>query len=160
MFSDPTFWVLVAFVIFFVLVAKKGSAFITEGLDKRSAGIKAKLDEAESLREEAQAMLASYKRKQKDALKEAEEILNHAREQSKINQEQAAKDLDAQLTRREQQIADRIGQAEAQALADVRGKAADIAIAATRELLAVKLTDKQAGALIDTAVKDLPAKLH
>lgn len=160
MFADPTFWVLVAFVIFFVLVAKKGSAVVTEGLDKRAAGIKSKLDEAEKLREEAQTLLATYKRKQNDAIKEAEEILAHAKDQAASNAERASKDLEAQLARREAQVNDRISQAEAQALADVRGKAADIAISATRELLSVKLTDKQSGLLIDDAIKDLPNRLH
>jgi len=160
MFSDPTFWVLVSFVIFFVLIGKKAGTFVLDGLDKRSNRIKSKLDEAEKLREEAQSMLATYKRKQKDAMKEAEAILEHAREQSRANAEQAAKDLEAQLARREAQINDRIAQAEAQALADVRGVAADIAILATRELLSVKLTDKQSGALIDNAVEELPNRLH
>jgi len=75
LFGSPEFWVLIAFIIFVVLVAKPVSKMITTSLDQRSARIKATLDEAQRLRDEAQQLLAENQRRQRDAAKEAADIL-------------------------------------------------------------------------------------
>ena len=67
MFSDPTFWTAVGFVIFVAAIARTVWRMATKALDDRAAGIRASLDDAAALREEAQAMLADYKRKQQGA---------------------------------------------------------------------------------------------
>ena len=82
MFSDPTFWTAVAVVLFIALVAKPVSRMATKALDERAEKIKAELDEAERLRNEAQDLLAQYQRKQRDAAKEAEAIIEHAKQEA------------------------------------------------------------------------------
>ena len=82
MFSTPEFWVLAAFVAFFVLLGKKLVVLIGGALDGRAAQIKAQLDEAERLRKDAEAALAEYKRKHADAIKEAEGLLALARSEA------------------------------------------------------------------------------
>ena len=80
--QDPAFWAAVAFVIFIAATAKPISRLLTAGLDKRADKIRSDLEEAEKLREEAQDLLASYQRKQRDALAEAEAIIAHAGEEA------------------------------------------------------------------------------
>ncbi|RMF39078.1 MAG: F0F1 ATP synthase subunit B, partial [Alphaproteobacteria bacterium] len=79
MWESPEFWVAVAFVIFVAATFRPLYRQAAAALDARAARIKNEIDEAQALREEAQALLAEYKRRQRAALKEAEEILEHAR---------------------------------------------------------------------------------
>ncbi len=158
--QDPTFWVLVAFVIFIAATARPISRLATAGLDKRADKIRADLEEAEKLREEAQDLLAGYQRKQRDAIKEAEAIVAHAREEAERLGRQGREKLEASLERRGKLALERIAQAEAQALDSVRAKTIDMALDATRDFLSHELKGKQADALIKAAIKDLPGKLH
>lgn len=157
---DASFWVAVAFVLFVALIAKRGYKFITEGLDKRAGRIKTELDEAVRLREEAQALLAGYQRKQRDAVRDAEEIVERARREAARIAAQAEEDLAAALERRTRVAEIKISQAEAQALAEVRNQAVDMALAATRRLLAENLDQSRAEALIDEAIAELGDKLN
>jgi F-type H+-transporting ATPase subunit b len=160
MLQDPTFWVAVAFLCFVVLAARPVSRALTGALDARSSRIRNELDEAQALREEAQKTVAEFKRKQRDALKEAELILDHAKIEAKRLAERAEQDLEAALERREQAALDKIAQAEAQALQEVRDQAIDVALMATAKLLADNLGPERSGAIIDRAIRDLPGKLH
>ena len=134
--QDPAFWAAVAFVIFIAATAKPISRLLTAGLDKRADKIRSDLEEAEKLREEAQDLLASYQRKQRDALAEAEAIIAHAGEEAERLAVQERDKLEAALERRQKQAIDRIAQAEAQALDLVRAKTVDVALDATRDYLA------------------------
>ena len=156
----PELAVAVAFVIFVVLVLWKGMAKITVGLDKRADQIRAQLDEAQKLREEAQATLAGYQRQQRDALAEAEEIISHAKEEAERMKVDAAATLATTLKRREEQAVDRISQAEAKALQDVRNQAVDLAIAATGTLIGESMTSDVQGRLIGDATGELSTKLQ
>jgi len=160
MVNDPTFWVLVAFVIFVAAFGRMIWRGIAGGLDKRADKIRADLDEAERLHEEAQDLLAQYQRKQRDAAKEAEAIVAHARDESERIAAQGKERIEAALARREQLALDRIGRAEAQALADVRAHAIDVAIEATRAYLAERLKGAHADKLLESAIKELPRKLN
>ena len=157
---DASFWVAVAFVLFVALIGKRGYKFITEGLDKRAGRIKTELDEAVRLREEAQALLAGYQRKQRDAVRDAEEIVERAKREATRIAEQAEEDLAAALERRTRLAEVKISQAEAQALAEVRDQAVDMALAATRRLLAENLDQSRAETLIDEAIAELGDKLN
>ncbi len=158
--QSPEFWVAVAFVIFMVFAAWKVRGPIVAALDERAAKIRQELDEAERLRIESQQLLAEYKRKQRDAVNEVAEMLDRTEKEAKRLRERAEADLDAALARRKQQALDRIEQAEADALAEVRNTAVDIAVEAARKLLAENLDKEKAGALVDEAVRDLAEKLH
>ncbi|MHA1538838.1 MAG: F0F1 ATP synthase subunit B family protein [Alphaproteobacteria bacterium] len=158
--KNAEFWVAVSFLIFVAFVLWKGLKPMLGALDARAAKIKQELDDAQGLREEAQKLLAEYQRKERDAASEAEAMLAHAREEAGRLRAKAAEDLKASIARREAQALDRIAQAEAQAEADVRAEAVNLAIAATRHLLADKLDAKEAGKLVDNSIKELPGKLH
>lgn len=159
-YTEAHFWVDVAFILVVVLAWKPVSRAIAAALDARAAKIKSRLDEAHKLREEAQEMLATYQRKQRDAMKEAEEIIAHAKAEAERLAQQAAKDLDASIKRREQMALDRIAQAEAQAMKEVQNLAVDVAIGAAQKLIGESLSATQTTALVDNAIQSLPGKLH
>jgi F-type H+-transporting ATPase subunit b len=157
---DPEFWVAVAFVIVVVGGGIKLAPSIGKGLDDRAQRIKAELDEAERLRDDAQKTLAEYQRKQRDALKEAETIATQAKTEAERIGKQAAADLEAAIERRTRQAEEKIAQEQAKALADVRAAAVDVAIAAARQIIAQQLDARSGGALIDQAIAALPQQLH
>lgn len=159
-YDAPEFWVLVAFVITVAAIIRPFLRFVTTALDKRSQSIAERIEEAQRLREEAQDLLASYQRKQRDAVKEAEDIVDHARRETERMGGRATADLEKAVERREQMALERIAQAEAKAVAEVRSEAIDIALEATRRLLDQNLADKKADALVNDAIKELPDKLH
>jgi len=163
MFSDPTFWAAVAFVVFVVAVTiwpARVQNLIADALDKRAAAIRAELDEAQRLREEAQKALAESKRKQRDMAKEAEELLENAKAEAGRLRDQAEKDLQEIMKRREQSALEKIEQAEANALQEVRNQAVDLAIAATGKLLREHLDESKAAALVDSSINEVRSKLH
>lgn len=160
MFQDPAFWVAVAFVIFVAGAVWKGRAPIAGMLDARIEAIRSEIDEARRLREEAQASLAAYQRKLRDAMGEAEQIVAQARDAADRAAQRAAETLEAALARRQAQALDNIAQAEAAAITQVRDTTIDVALAATREVLRAHLRGVHADALIDAAIKELPEKLH
>ena len=120
MLHDPAFWVAIGFVLFAVLVGPKLFKAITGALDERSAKIAAELERAVKLREEAQNLLAQFQRKHRDAMKEADEIITHAKEEAERLAKQAQIDLEATVKRREQLAVQNIAQAEAQAMQERR----------------------------------------
>ncbi|HYE50869.1 MAG TPA: F0F1 ATP synthase subunit B [Azospirillaceae bacterium] len=161
MFQNPTFWVLVAFVLFLALVYFKGGfRALGKALDDRAEKIRQEIETAQKLREDAQAALAQFQRKQRDALKEAENIIAAAREEAERIRRQAAADLEVSLKRREAQAIEKIAQAEAQALQQVRDLAVDIAVAATEKLLVQTVDEARNDQLVAQAIGELQSKLH
>lgn len=159
-FLEAEFWVLVAFVIAIGFLVYKVRGTITGGLDARAAKIKAELDEAQKLREEAQARLAEFQRKQRDALKEAEGIVAQAKAEAERLAAQGAKDLEAAVERRRRLATEKIALEEQKAMSDLRIAAVDVAVAALRRVLAEDLDAARQSALIDQAIDALPPTLH
>jgi len=157
---DTSFLVSAAFVVFFLAFGKKLVSAINSGLDNRAKQIQDTIEEATRLREEAQELLASYEKKQHEALKEAENIVAAAKDEADRLSKEAAAQLEASLKRSEITAKDRIAQAEAQAIADVKALAVNIAMDATKTILSNNVSDAKASALIDDAIKNLDGKLH
>jgi F-type H+-transporting ATPase subunit b len=159
-YEDPQFLVLVAFVITITLIGKTVYQKVSSALDERSEGIRSNIEEATRLREEAQDLLASYQRKQRDAVSEAKEIAERAKGESEYLAKKSAADLDSIIERRKRQAKDRIAQAEVTARDEIRAAAIDVALEASRRILADKVSGKKGAALIDAAISDLPSLLH
>ena len=159
-FSNPEFWVALAFVLVVILAYKPIMRAITGSLDARADKIRGQIEEARKLREDAQALLAEYQRKQREAMAEAEKIIAQARTDAARMKTEAEKELEHSLERRKQQALDRIAQSEAQALADVRNTAIDVALAAAERLIAGNLDPAKKNALADTAIKELQGRLN
>jgi F-type H+-transporting ATPase subunit b len=158
---DSSFWALVGLVLFLALIAYvKVPAMITKALDARADKVRNELEEARRLREEAQAVLADFRRKTQNADDEADAILGQARAEAERMTAEAEAALDDMINRRTAAAQTRIAQAEAQALGEVRARAADIAIAASQKLLADQSGSAAAAKLIDSAIADVKARIN
>ena len=157
--ENPETWVLVAFVIFVSLVAKKASSMIASALDARADAIKTELESAAHLREEAQNLLAQYQRQQRGVKEEVEVILEHARREGEMMTKDATARLAAQLSQRERQAKENIERNEAQVVDEIRATAAELAVAAAHTLVAQNLDKPRAAALIDRSIEDVGSRL-
>jgi F-type H+-transporting ATPase subunit b len=160
LFHEVEFWIALAFVLSVGILVWKAGPGVVAGLDARAERIRADIEEAQRLRAEAEATLAEYQRKQRDALAEAQEIVARAKEDAERIGREAEAELQAALKRREASTMDKIAQAEAKAIAEVRGIAVEVAVDTTRLLLREKLDENRGSALIDQAIEELPKRLH
>jgi F-type H+-transporting ATPase subunit b len=158
--ADAEFWVLLAVIVFAVVVWKPARTAIIGGLDARAARIRGELDEARRLRDEAEQLLAEYRRKERAAAADAEAIVAHAREEAERIAAQSGRDLEAALARRQRLAEERIAQAESKALEEIRAVAVDVAINAAREVILSEIDEARGGALLDTAITALPQQLR
>ncbi|MEM8774582.1 MAG: F0F1 ATP synthase subunit B [Pseudomonadota bacterium] len=159
--ANTDFVVLVAFLLFVgVLVYLKVPGLLGGLLDKRADGIKSELDEARALREEAQSLLASYERKQKEVQEQADRIVSAAKSEAAEAAELAKHDLALSIDRRLKAAEDQIASAEAGAVKDVRDQAISVAVAAAKEVVAKNMTATDGNSLIDGAIAEVEAKLH
>ena len=158
---EPENWVAIAFVIFIgVLLYVGAHRKIIVALDHRAEWIKAELDEAKKLRDEAQALLAEYQKKQREAESEAAAIVAEARaEAERVAAESHAK-VEEFVARRTKLAETKISQAEAQALADVRAAAAEAAVAAAENILRATTKGDVADNLVARGIQDVKAKLN
>lgn len=157
---DATFWASVAFVLFIALVFKPLSGLIGRGLDGRAARIKAELDEAKKLKEAAQAILANYERDQLAASEEVSTILKRAKEEAKRITQQGKERLEREVEKRIQMAEQKIKQAEAAVIKELRDNAVDITTSAARTLIMENLSREAADEIIAHAISDLDRKLH
>lgn len=160
MLKSAEFWVAVGFVILVVGIWRPVSRQMTAGLDARAGRIRNSLNEARSLAEEAQHLLAEHQRKQRDAGKEVERLGAHAREEAERNMAEARTRLETALRRRVQLSREKIAIAEADAVREVREVAVEVAVATTRLLIDRHLDEGAQRRLIDGAIDELPARLH
>ncbi|MFZ5617510.1 MAG: F0F1 ATP synthase subunit B [Pseudomonadota bacterium] len=159
--QDPTFWVLAAFLVVVALLARMGAPKMIAGaLDKRAQDIADELDRARALRDEAQELLAKYQRRQREAEDEAADIIEQAKRDARRIAAEAKTRIEEQLARRAKSAEDKIARAEAQAVAEVRGQTADLAIEAAREIIRSRMDQGAQSALAERAIDELRAKLH
>ena len=159
--ADPETWVAAAFVIFIAILVWLGvPRMAVNWLDGRSARIKAELDEARRLRQEAEAVLAQYRRKLTEVEREAEAIISQARSEAERLAAEAKTKFEEFLARRTRMAETKIAQAEAQALADVRAAAADAAVAAAEKVLVDTTRGAEGEALLEQGIRDVTGVLR
>jgi F-type H+-transporting ATPase subunit b len=160
LFHDPEFWVAVAAAVFIVVVWRPARRALVGGLDARAERIRADLDEARRLRDEAAQLLARYRQREREAATEAGAIVAQAKGEAERIAAQAARDLEQALARRQRLAEERIAQAEAKAVGEIRAVAVEVAIAAAREVIAAETEGERGAALIDSAIAALPQRLR
>jgi F-type H+-transporting ATPase subunit b len=159
--ANTDFVVLIGFFVFLgILVYFKVPGIVGGLLDKRAETIRAELAEARSLREEAQALLASYERKQKDVQAQADRIVANAKEEAAKAAADAKEEINASVQRRIATAKEQITSAQNAAMRDVRDRAVTVAIAAAQDVIAAQMTAAQGNKLIDDAISVVEAKLH
>ncbi len=160
-FGHAESWVLVAFLLFVALmIYMKVPGLVARMLDERAAKIAADLAEARKLREEAQALLASYQAKRTEAEKDAASIVAQAKADAAEYAEEARRKLAETLDRRRKQAEQKIAQAEAAAVKEVRAVATDVAIAAATNLVAEAAKGAKGAALIEDSIKAVKSRLN
>jgi F-type H+-transporting ATPase subunit b len=158
---DAEFWVAVAFVAFLgVLVYFGVHEMMAKYIDQRRDRIKGELDEALRLKEEAQALLAQYQRKQREAEQEAAAIIAGATAEAERMVTEAKAKMEEFIARRGKMAEAKIAQAEAQALADVRAAAAEAAVSAAETILSQTVKGDVADRLIVKGIDDVKSKLN
>lgn len=159
--ADSNLWVLVGFIIIIGIIMSQGVGKRVGGfLNNRAQTIQNQLDEARSMREEAQKLLADYQKRQREAESEAEDIIAQAKADAKVMQADAKAKLEEQVARRTRAAEERIARAEAQALAEVRAQTADLAVDAAREIIKARTDGSAQKALLDRAISDIRGKLN
>ena len=159
--NNPETWVAIAFVIFVGLLGYLGvHRQITKALDNRAERIKSELDEARRLKDEAMALLREYQRKREAAEGEAQSIVTEARAEAGRMAVDAKAKAEEFVARRTKMAEQKIAQAEAQAVADVRAAAADAAVAAAERILTQQAKGEVAAELIAKGVEDVRKKLN
>jgi F-type H+-transporting ATPase subunit b len=159
--ADPVFWVMIAFFGFVALILYyRAPGMITKALDARADAIRSELDEARRLRDEAQALLADYQRKSREAENEAKAILEQAKREGQALASETRKNLQESVERRTKLAEDKIARAEAQAVSEVRASAVESAIAAAEKILKQRASGATANALIESSIRDLDGKLN
>jgi F-type H+-transporting ATPase subunit b len=161
MFFEPEFWVAVAFVVLMGVFAYLGvHRTVLTALDHRSARIKAELDDARRLREEAAKLLADYKARRASAEHEAEEIIASARAEAERVASEAKTKMEDFVARRTKTAESKIALAEAQALADVRAAAANAAVTAASTILSQSVKGPVADDLLAKGITEIREKLN
>jgi F-type H+-transporting ATPase subunit b len=158
--SSEELWIIASTVLFIALVWRPAAKALGTSLTRRGETIAHELQEAQKLRHEAAALLADAEARHANAVKDAEAILQAAQTEANRLRTAGESELQAHLKRRENQALERIAQAEAAAVAEVRMHAVDLAMAASRDLLEQRLTGTEGEKLVDTLAGDLPAKFR
>jgi len=158
---NTDFVVLLGFLLFIgVIVYLRVPGLLMGLLDKRAEGIREELNQAKALREEAQTILASYERKQKEVQEQADRIVEHAKGEAEEAAAKAIEDLKASIARRLAAAQDQIASAEASAVKEVRDSAVQVAVAAAGQVIAANMSDMDGSKLIDEAIATVGDKLH
>ena len=161
MFAEPEFWVAVSFVILMGVFAYAGvHKTVLKALDHRAERIKAELDDAKRLKDEAAKVLADYKTRRASAEKEAADIVASAKAEAERIAAEAKTKMEDFVARRTKTAESKIALAEAQALADVRAAAADAAVAAASTILSQTVKGGVADDLLAKGIADVRQKLN
>ena len=158
--SNETFWVAIALVVFLGIAFKPAKKAILGALDGKIDEVKAEVEHAAKLRDEAQALLAEYERKQQQSANHAEEMVAAAKREAEEAKTKAEEELRLSLERQQKLALERIAMAEEKALSEVRTAAAELAIAATEKLINERAAGKDGDAIVDKAISELGSKLH
>lgn len=160
-FAHPTIWVFLAISLVIIGAMYKGiHKIMAKALDDRADGIRKELDEARQLREEAQTLLASFQRKQVEAEEQAKDIVKQARLDAETMAANARQDLKERLERRAEQAEAKIKNAEAQAMADVKARAVDLAAKAAEQILHNNLSSTDHSTLVKKGITEMGKVLN
>jgi F-type H+-transporting ATPase subunit b len=161
MFYEAEFWVAVAFVILMAIFVYVGvHRTVLKALDHRRDRIKAELDDARRLKDEAAKLLAEYRARHASAEREAQDIITNARAEAERIAAEARTKMEDFVARRTKTAEGKIALAEAQALADVRAAAADAAVTAASTILTQSVKGPLGDDLLAKGIAEVRQKLN
>src|ERR1700755_2392879 len=161
MFLEAEFWVAVAVVILMAIFAYVGvHRTVLKALDRRSERIKAELDDARRLKDEAAKLLAEYQERHASGEREAPDIISNAKAEAERIASEAKAKMEDFVARRTKTAEGKIALAEAQALADVRAAAANAAVTAASTILSQSVKGSVADDLLAKGIAEVRQKLN
>lgn len=158
--GNTTFWYFLSFVVFVIMAYRFGAAAVTSQLDNQIQEVKKKIETAESLRVEAQELLAQYQRKQRDALKEADQIIDKAKESAEKIRAKSEADLEASIAKREEMVEKRITRMQEEAVHKIKTHAADLAMRAAQVMIEENIESGKDGGLMEESIKNISSQIH
>ena len=159
MFSDPQFWVAVAFFAFIAAVFNPIRKILTTNLDSQIKDIKDKIEEAENLKNETQNTLSKIKQRQNDVQVEIQEIHKEAESKVKQLEKIAENKLKDQILKRQVLAEAKIEQLTRDANNSIQSHITSTAIAATISILQQKLNPEEQQKLINKSIQELGSSL-
>ena len=159
MFSDPQFWVAVAFIAFIAAIFNPVRKILTSSLDAQIKDIRNKIDEAENLKNETQTTLSEIKKRQNDVQIEIQDIHKDAEKKVKQLEVNAEAKLKDQVAKRQILAEAKIDQLTRDANNLIQSHISSTAIAATISILQQKLNNQEQQKLIDKSIEELGSAL-
>ena len=159
MYFDETAWVAIAFILFFILIWKKGKQAILSILDERSSLIEKELNEAKSLKEEALEELRLALQNQKNVSDEAENLIKEAKETAKKIQEEANLKSLEMIKRKEEQAKQKILSLETESIKNIKEVTSRIVIEASKVYIENKMDDKENINLISKSSNEIKSSI-
>jgi F-type H+-transporting ATPase subunit b len=157
--QDTHIWYLFSFIIFCAIAYKMGRHHVTSKLDSHISTIQSELEQAENLRVEAQELLAQYQRKHRDALKDADEIIENAKQHADEIRKNAEQEIDKQIARKNDQLEKRLKRMEQNAIEDMQHHASELAVKATREILTHHLDQEAQNKLTASSIQNVADRI-
>ncbi len=159
MFSDPQFWVAIAFFAFIAAVFNPVRKILTTNLDAHIKDIKDKIEEAENLKNETQVTLSAVKKRQNDVQIEIQDIHKEAEKKVKQLEENTESKLKDQIAKRQVLAEAKIDQLTRDANNIIQSHISSTVIAATIAILKQKLNKQEQQKLIDKSIEELGSAL-
>ena len=159
MFSDPQFWVAVAFFAFIAAIFNPVRKILVTNLDAQIKGIKDKIDEAENLKNETQVTLSEIQQRQNDVQIEIKRIHTEAENKVKQLEDIAEIKLKDQIAKRQVLAEAKIDQLTRDANNLIQSYISSTAIAATISIIQHKLNSQEQQKLIDKSIQELGTAL-
>lgn len=159
LFQDTHIWYLFSFIIFCAIAYKMGRHHVMNKLDSHISHVQSELEQAENLRVEAQELLAQYQRKQRNAIKDADEIIENAKKSAEEIRKNAEQDLDQQIARKNAQLEARLKRMEQNAIDDMQHYASELAIQATREIITHNLDQSTRNKLLTNSIENVASRI-
>lgn len=160
MLQDANLWLAFSFAIFAFIIWRGAKPALLGMIDRYIEDVKAEIAAAQQLRNEAHQLLSEYQAKHRDAMKEAEQIIESAKKQAGEIRKMEEKELAESMARRERQLEQRLGMMKSAALQEIKQYAADLAVRATTEIIQDKLDAQARGRLIEKSIQELPSEIH
>ncbi|MBF0154850.1 MAG: F0F1 ATP synthase subunit B [Magnetococcales bacterium] len=154
-FSSQIFWTVVSFVVLLYLLNRFVIPAINAILDARGKTIEDDLNQAKSSREEAEKILAGYRKELSAARQEAAKILEQARQEAARQREQTKSELDAELTKKKAAAASEIELAKKRAMEEIRELVVDLTVDATQKLVGKAVTKTDANKMVEQVLSQI-----
>lgn len=159
-FQSSDTWYIISFLVFLVVAWKVGKSAFLSMLDTRIETIKKDIETAESLRIEAQELLAQYQRKYRDCLKEAEAIIDEAKENAEALKTKSQEEIEEQIKRAEEHHKQRLDLMKQEAIQEIRTHAAMLALEGTRKMISEELDEDTRSRFFEQSIQNIDKSLN